>query len=170
MSGTPVPKPPLTAAACLGASPLFRSFPPAAIARVAETTQWIQAHKCQTLFEEGEQGIDVFLIATGRVSVQIESISPMMEIGINRLDAGEVVGEMALLGPSTRSATVVCVAPSWVLRVPIKPLRDAMLGDSALEAMLMRNLAAILADRLRTMNLRVMGMMRARAYAEAHEH
>lgn len=169
MSGSPVPQPPLNAAACLAASPLFRGFPPAAIARVVDCTQWIQAHKCQTLFEEGEQGLDVFLIASGRVSVQIESISPLMEIGINRLDAGEVLGEMALLGPGLRSATVVCVAPSWILRIPIKPLRDALLGDAASEATLMRNLALILADRLRTMNLRVMGMMRARAYAETHD-
>ena len=61
------------------------------------------------LMEEGKPGREAFVIIEGEAEVAVHGTV------VARLGAGEVIGEMALLDHSPRSATVVATTPLKVL-------------------------------------------------------
>ena len=65
---------------------------------------------------EGDPGYSLYLIVSGRVRVQRESITGVM-LHIADLGHGEQVGEMALIDGEARSADVVTIAPTEVVIV-----------------------------------------------------
>ncbi|MBI5154605.1 cyclic nucleotide-binding domain-containing protein [Candidatus Poribacteria bacterium] len=148
----------------LSRSELFHGLAPEILTALAAECSLIATYQGQTLIEEGETGSDVMLLISGRVSVHLESISPAIEVCITKLGAGEVFGEMALLGNDLRSATVVASEPCEVLRIPGALLKAMIDENSAAGMTLMRNLSALLAERLRIMNRRLLNLMRTRYF------
>jgi CRP-like cAMP-binding protein len=66
------------------------------------------------------------------------------------LGPGDWVGEMALLDPQPRSASVRALAPSLLLRITASDMQDLIRGrDVALYAQLVSNMARELGRRLR---------------------
>ena len=61
------------------------------------------------LMEEGKPGREAFVIAEGEAEVALQGTV------VTRLGPGEVIGEMALLDHSPRSATVTAATPMRVL-------------------------------------------------------
>ena len=59
-----------------------------------------------TIIAEGDDGDTAFLIVTGSVDVSIGQGKKARTLGV--LNAGEVFGEMCLIEPGPRSATVKC--------------------------------------------------------------
>ncbi len=84
----------------------------------------------QTVFHQGDVGDCVFVIVDGAAEVVREE--QQAPIRVARLGVGEVFGEMALLGSSVRSATVRCVEPMTILRLP---RRDFRLLDASIPAL-----------------------------------
>jgi CRP-like cAMP-binding protein len=66
-----------------------------------------------TILSEGEAGDTAFLIVTGSVEVSIGEGAKAKSVGT--LDAGDVFGEMSLIDPGPRSATVRAVTPTECL-------------------------------------------------------
>ena len=66
-----------------------------------------------TILSEGEAGDTAFLIVTGSVEVSIGEGAKAKSVGT--LDAGDVFGEMSLIEPGPRSATVKAVTPTECL-------------------------------------------------------
>ena len=148
----------------LGTNALFLDLPPEAVARIGALGIREACYRGQTIIEEGEEGNDLLLLLSGRVGIQIESISPYVEVGINKLDAGDVIGEMAIIDPAPRSATVVALEACEIFRVPSEPLLDLFASEPAWGMLFMRNLASILSGRLRMMNRRILNLIRARYF------
>jgi len=84
----------------------------------------------QTVFHQGDVGDSIFVIVDGAAEVLREEAGHSARIAC--LGAGEVFGEMALLGRSERNATVRCLEPMRVLRLP---RRDFSLLDASLPAL-----------------------------------
>lgn len=66
--------------------------------------------KGEVVFAQGDAGATMLMIETGRVQVSTVSESGQ-QVLLGHLGAGDVVGEMALLDGSPRSATVVASGP-----------------------------------------------------------
>lgn len=92
----------------------------------------------QVLMVEGDSAGEIFLILSGRVSVR----SCGAEIG--QAGPGETVGEMAMIDPGPRSATVVAETPVRALVFGPRHLHG-LLGQAGP----VRAVASILASRLR---------------------
>lgn len=73
------------------------------LALVARLVYEIQFRQGTVLMEQGRRGAEAFVIIDGRVRV-VRDGRELAELG-----AGAVVGELALLDPAPRSATVVAV-------------------------------------------------------------
>lgn len=84
----------------------------------------------QTVFHEGDVGDCVFVIVSGAAEVVRERGTESARIAC--LGQGEVFGEMALLGSNVRSATVRCLEPMTLLRLP---RRDFRLLDASIPAL-----------------------------------
>ena len=80
----------------------------------------------QAVFHQGDVGDSVFVIIDGSAEVLRGSTR------VASLGAGEVFGEMALLGGNVRSATVRCLESMTILRLP---RRDFRLLDASIPAL-----------------------------------
>ena len=140
---------------------LFKDLPPHAVKHLASQASVLRAYSGEVLIEEGDGGADIFILLRGRVRVQVESINPWMEIGLNKLDQGEAFGEMALLEDEPRCATVMAVEVSDFARIPAESLRALLHDDPASGVILLRNFARILSGRLKQMNRRLLNMTRS---------
>ncbi len=143
---------------------LFADLAETAIERIAGFTSTISAYRGQAIVEEGEKSADLYLVLDGRVEVQVESISPFMEIGLSKLGAGEVFGELGLIDNGERASTIIALVPGEFAVIRADKLRDYFNERPDIGLVFMRNLARILGRRLNSMNRRVMNYMRARHF------
>lgn len=150
--------------AVLRENSLFADIPDSVLRDIVALATPMTAYNGQTLIEEGDDSRDLFILLAGKVKIQIESITPYVEIGITKLGVGEVIGEMALLQNGPRCATVVAVEACELARIPAGSLQELMGRNPHAGVLLMRNLARILADRLRGMNRRMINYVRTRYY------
>lgn len=131
----------LEKALALRAAPLFASLSADALLPVASLCQQIDLVGGQVLFEAGEVGDSMFVVASG--CVQVKRGAELLA----KLGPGEVVGEMGALDLEPRSATVVASEPSRLVRLERNDLMDLLTDYPEL----MRGLAVMLVDRIRGM-------------------
>ena len=131
----------LEKALALRAAPLFASLSADALLPVASLCQQMDLVGGQVLFEAGEVGDSMFVVASG--CVQVKRGAELLA----KLGPGEVVGEMGALDLEPRSATVVASEPSRLIRLERNDLMDLLTDYPEL----MRGLAVMLVDRIRGM-------------------
>ena len=87
----------------LADTPLFSSFTRHELSTVAELFSEKSYSKGTTIFHEGDEGYTFCVVVSGELEVWAGKDNPRL---LDRLGAGEVLGEMALLSGGRRSATV----------------------------------------------------------------
>jgi len=100
----------------------------------------------ETIFRQGETGIGTALILSGEVTITSHQKT------LAELEAGDFFGEVALVVDEPRTANAIAKGPTeliFFLRQNLDELTDRYPMDGA---RLMRNLAGILATRLRLSN------------------
>ena len=90
---------------------LFVETPDDALVDVAQALEEIACPAGQVVFQKGEPGDSMYLIASGKVRVFDGSRT------FNYLQEGEVFGEMAVLDPEPRSASVVAVDDTTLFKI-----------------------------------------------------
>ncbi len=95
----------------LKSAALFRETPDNVLADVAERVQEVAFDKGQTIFHKGDPGDSLYIIVSGKVRVRDGSRL------LNELSDGAIFGELALLDPEPRSATVSAVEPTHLLQL-----------------------------------------------------
>jgi CRP/FNR family cyclic AMP-dependent transcriptional regulator len=86
----------------------------------------------ERLVQQGDAGRDLFLILSGRVSVVQEMGSMAAELAT--LEAGVVVGEVALLRDGVRTASIVAMAPTLVFRLAFEDVGYVLQNNPPLHA------------------------------------
>ena len=76
--------------------------------------------------QEGEAGAGLFILVEGKVRVTQSAGPGQPPREIATLQAGEVIGEMALLDDLPRSASVTAIDPCRCLLVPIWDFRATL--------------------------------------------
>lgn len=71
----------------------------------------------ETLFEQGDRGDSMYLLLQGRLCVRLRHADGS-EMVLAELEAGAIVGEMALLTGQARTATVSALADTELVRCP----------------------------------------------------
>ena len=95
---------------------LFPEVPPATIEFMQRHLRWVEIAAGETLIEQGAIGDSAYLTISGRLRVYVtaEGSPPRM---VRELSRGEVIGEMSLYTGEPRSATVVAVRDSVLVRL-----------------------------------------------------
>jgi len=78
--------------------------------------EWLSVPGGCTLFNEEEVADALYVVITGCLGVTVRS-GDGQDVLVARARAGETIGEMALLGGETRSATVIAIRDTEVLRL-----------------------------------------------------
>jgi HEAT repeat protein len=92
--------------------PIFADSPDPVLADVATLLDEVDAAPGEAIVRQGEQGDSLYVVVDGRVSVLDGSRE------IDTLGDREVFGEMSLLDPEPRVATVTAREPTRLLRLP----------------------------------------------------
>ena len=95
----------------LKVAPLFADLPGEELAQIALIADEVRAEAGEELMREGEPGEALFLVVEGELRVLRGGRE------VSRLGEREVFGEMALLDPAPRSATVKAATEVRLLRI-----------------------------------------------------
>jgi NTE family protein len=132
-------------ASLLAALPLFESVSADALAAIAAHSEWLSLPGGWTLFEAGEPSDAMYVLLSGGLASYAPVGSDRRRF-LNRIVAGETVGEMGLISGRPRSATVVALRDSELVRLS----REAFDGMLRHHPSAMLGLARITVERLET--------------------
>jgi CRP-like cAMP-binding protein len=96
----------------------------------------------QTLFSEGDEGHQMFVLTNGEAEVIVNNRV------VDKLQHGNIVGEMGIISPGPRSATVVATTDCEFVAVDEKRFHYLVQQTPFFATQVMR----VLAERLRTAN------------------
>jgi CPA1 family monovalent cation:H+ antiporter len=108
----------------LRAVPFFSGMPPEAFARIAAQMRLRTLSEGEVIIEQGQLGKSLFLIARGVVRVSRHFDGANTDLAT--LVAGDFFGEIALLSPEPRSATVKAITPCSVYALDRENVHQAM--------------------------------------------
>jgi CRP-like cAMP-binding protein len=105
----------------------------------------------EELFHENDAGDSLYIVQSGRVEI-FKGIRGDVDRALASLGAGDVIGEMSFIDGARRSAGARTTEPSEFLILSRDRFSAVQRERPDIAATLYRNLAAILAARLRTTN------------------
>lgn len=131
---------------------LLRSVPEDKVRRVLSTARRRRFSRGEVLFHEGDAAAALHLIAKGRVAVRVTS--PQGDVlTVELLGPGDVVGELALIGPqAARSASVVALEVTETMAIDRSVFEDLTRQDASVGEVLL----VLLAERIRRLDARLL--------------
>jgi len=121
---------------------LFAGTPDELLAEVAGLLAEVECEPGQAIFAKGEAGDSLYIIVSGEVRVHDGDYT------INTLGETEVFGEMALLDPEPRMASVTAASDALLLRLDQDPFFELMDTRSEVARGIIRVLSARLRQRV----------------------
>ena len=128
----------------LTGSELFSALDEEALARVAIRASTVQLDRNDTLFNEGDEADDLYVVLTGRIAIAKRSPDGRESL-VALMGPGDLFGEMPLFDDERRSASVRALERSEVVRVPF----DAVRAELEARPGLLWDVVAMYAARLR---------------------
>ena len=116
------------------------------IAHLARAGEIESYNPGETIVAEGSLGDALFLILSGQVAVHRGAQT------FATLQGGEFFGEMSLVEPAPRSASVTAMSATFLFRLPHDALRQLISDDSAAASVLLVQVVKTLSERLRRAN------------------
>lgn len=126
--------------------PLLVHLAPEQVQRIAQAGEVESYNPGETVVVEGSLGDALFLILSGQVAVHR---GPQT---FATLSGGELFGEMSLVEPAPRSATVTAMSATFLFRMPHDALRTLLAEDPASANVLLVHIVKTLSERLRRAN------------------
>jgi CRP/FNR family transcriptional regulator, cyclic AMP receptor protein len=121
--------------AALKRSPLFEGLSRRQLIEIARLTDDLEEPAGTVLCEEGSRGREFFVITSGRAAVT------RGDDQLATLGEGDFFGEIALLEPVTRTATVTAITPLRFFVVTDQAFDAVLETDPSIERRVMRTLA-----------------------------
>lgn len=125
---------------------VFQTVPEAGLARLAERSIRRTFPAEAQLIKQGEPARCMYIILRGKVRVEREHPLLTEPVVIAEIPAGEPVGEMGVLDPGPRSATVIASEETEVLEISAEALQELVLENPDVSRALLR----VLSRRLRS--------------------
>lgn len=126
--------------------PLLVHLGPAQLARIGRAGEIESYNPGETIVAEGSLGDALFLILSGQVAVHK---GPQT---FATLAGGEFFGEMSLVEPAPRSASVTAMSATFLFRLPHDQLRELISDDPNAASILLVQVVKTLSERLRRAN------------------
>jgi CRP-like cAMP-binding protein len=131
--------------------PLFANLTLDHLAKVAAIATQKQARANERIFQEGEVGAEMYLIAQGKVRIS-KMVPGVGEEALAILEPGAYFGEMALIDDTPRSADATAHMPAVLYVIQKSDLEQLMFLHKDLAYELLWNFVRTLSARLRETN------------------
>jgi CRP-like cAMP-binding protein len=132
--------------AILERHPLLAHLPPERLSRLAREGEVETWKAGEDIVAEGSLGDALFLILSGEVAVYRDGKT------FATLSAGDVFGEMSMVEPAPRSASVSAMSPTFLFRLPHDSLHRLLIDDPSTASALLVQIVKTLSERLRRAN------------------
>ena len=129
----------------LKSSNFFAGVPDPLLAGIAASLEEVPVTSGATIVNEGAVDQSMYVIARGRMEARHG------DAGLSTMEAGEVFGELALLDPAPRSATVVALEDGLLLKLAGPVFQDLLADHGEMALAIIRELV----QRLRATTARV---------------
>ena len=126
--------------------PLLVNLAPEQLERIAAAGEVESYNPNEQIVVEGSLGDALFLILSGQVAVHR---GPQT---FATLAGGEFFGEMSLVEPAPRSASVTAMSATFLFRLPHDALRQLISDDAHGASVLLVHIVKVLSERLRRAN------------------
>jgi CRP-like cAMP-binding protein/Zn-dependent protease len=100
--------------------PIFEQFNGNELMMISKRMERVEVARGAVIFTQGEIGDSLYIVDTGEISVEIDSTVRA------KLEAGEYFGEMALIMDFPRTATVIALQPTVLLRLQSSDFRQLL--------------------------------------------
>jgi NTE family protein len=137
--GERTPTEPQTLAEFLLRVPVFAPLSPEMRAEIAGIAETVRLERGSWLFRQGEQADGVYVVRVGHLEVLDETAEPQT---INTLTRGAVLGELALLSESQRSASVRALRDTELLKIEASSFQSLLRSEPELALSLTRVLSS----------------------------
>jgi len=132
---------------------IFRGLSPRQLESLAQVSEETKYRGGEVVFTEHSSGAEVYIIKKGKVCIELGLKGKPNTATIQRLGAGQIFGELTLVDRRNRSATAMCDNDCEIITIDRDKLDELFERDSRLGYIVMRNLAQLLAVRLRRTDL-----------------
>jgi len=126
---------------------MFAETPDHVLASVARIVAEIELRAGQSLFQEGDPGDCLYIVVEGELRIHSQGRT------LTRLGPGKVVGELALLDPEPRSASVNALTDALLFRIDKDPFDEVMADRPEIA----RGIIRTLTRRIRQQGLVIIG-------------
>lgn len=126
--------------------PLLVHLSPDQLERLARAGEIESYNPGESIVVEGSLGDALFLVLSGQVAVHR---GPQT---FATLQGGEFFGEMSLVEPAPRSASVTAMSATFLFRLPHDNLRELISDDANAASVLLVQVVKTLSERLRRAN------------------
>ncbi len=123
-----------------------------ALSRIARSLEY---RRGEYLFHEETPADSLYLIISGRVELEIQVDAGSAVAVVEVLGAGDLVGWSAIVEPYLYTSSGRCVQPTTVIAIDGPGLRDLLSRDPVLGREVYREVAHIVARRLRDTRVRL---------------
>lgn len=144
----------------LAATSGFAGKDPEVLANVSARLHMVSAVAGENILEEGQQGDDAFIVATGHVAVLCRTEQGTVE-RVATLGPGHIFGHVSLTDSRVRSATCRALEPVYLVRIPGGVYRQFELEQTAEGRVFRRGIIDALAAQLRLANEHYLQMIRS---------
>ncbi len=137
----------------LRSAPLFSSFQPEELAAIAEKCDFLDLAEGQGIFEPGDPGDRLFMVASGSVVI----LAPEGGNILAEFIPGDSFGELELLTGAARNAHARAASAARLLAFPAGGLtiQEALSARPAIAARILRSFLIVVAGRTRSANAMV---------------
>ncbi len=125
--------------------PLFAGLAPAVLSALEQQTRVKRYHKRTVIIEKGEESSILYVLESGRAKVYVADAAGK-EILLRELGPGDHFGELALLGGSPRTASVMTLTDCEVRLLTGAVFKDFLTKQPEVALGLIRHLARQVAD------------------------
>lgn len=101
----------------------------------------------------------MYVVKRGQVRIDLRLTSDSDCATVHRLREGQILGELALVDRRARSATATCDTPCEIVALNCDGLLGLFERNRDIGYVVIRNLAEIIATRLRKTNLQLVAMV-----------
>lgn len=113
----------------------------------------------EKIFAEDSEGDELYILKKGKASIELAVRGDAMFTALNIVSEGQILGELALVDRGHRSATAKSMIDCEVIVLPREKLYRLFEENSRIGYVIMKNIATVLAARLRKTNLRLIQSM-----------
>jgi CRP/FNR family transcriptional regulator, cyclic AMP receptor protein len=107
----------------LAAVEMFAKLTSDELGRLKEVAEVRELRRNDTLFSEGDQSSDLFVVVEGRLAIAKRSVDGRESL-IALMERGDLSGEMPLFDSEGRSAEARALEPSEVIVIPYQAVRE----------------------------------------------